>query len=203
MTNSRVTNSRVINNGAIESGATNVRMKTLSDVDWDQWQAKDPATLVFVIRDGKILLIDKKTGFGKGKINAPGGKIEPGETPRECAVRECQEELKITVSDLQYCGQHRFQFVDGYSIHVWIYRTSEFDGIPTETREARPFWVPLDEIPYEQMWEDDRIWIPMMLRGERFQSRWIFDGDKMLDYELLPETGGLPDEQTHDEQEHN
>jgi hypothetical protein len=41
----------------------------------------------------------------------------------------------------------------------------------------------------EQMWEDDRIWIPWMLRGERFQSRWIFDGDRMLDYELLPEAG--------------
>ncbi len=169
-------------------------MKTLSDIDWDTWQAKDPATLVFVIRDGKILLIDKKTGFGKGKVNGPGGKIEPGETPLECAVRECQEELKITVTDLHYCGQHRFQFLDGYSIHVWVYRTAEFNGVPTETREAKPFWVPLDEIPYEQMWEDDGIWIPMMLRGERFQGRWIFDGEKMLDYELLPETGELLNE---------
>lgn len=164
-------------------------MKKLADVDWDNWQATDPATLVFVIREGKILLINKKTGLGKGKINAPGGKVEAGESPQDCAIRECQEELKITVSDLQYCGQHRFQFVDGYSIHVWVYGTSEFEGIPTETVEAKPLWVGLDSIPYEQMWEDDRIWIPMMLRGERFQSRWIFDGDKMLDYELLPETG--------------
>ena len=164
-------------------------IKSLLDVDWNSWQAKDPATLVFVIRDGQILLINKKTGLGKGKINGPGGKVEPGETPLECAVRECQEELKITVSDLQYCGQHRFQFVDGYSIHVWVYITSEYEGVPTETREAKPLWVAVDEIPYEQMWEDDRIWIPMMLRGEKFQSRWIFDGDKMLDHELLPETG--------------
>lgn len=164
-------------------------MNQLADVDWDNWQAKDPATLVFVIRDGKILLINKKTGLGKGKINGPGGKVEAGELPLDCAIRECQEELKITVSDLQYCGQHRFQFVDGYSIHVWVYLTSEFEGVPTETVEAKPLWVALDEIPYDQMWEDDRIWIPMMLRGELFQSRWIFDGDKMLDYELLPESG--------------
>ncbi len=173
-------------------------MKKLADVDWDSWQAKDPATLVFVIRDGKILLINKKTGLGKGKINGPGGKVEAGERPQDCAIRECQEELKITVSDLQYCGQHRFQFVDGYSIHVWVYLTSEFEGIPTETVEAKPLWVALDSIPYEQMWEDDRIWIPMMLRGERFQSRWIFDGDKMLDYELSPETG----EQKYGEQKY-
>ena len=184
-----MTNTEVANAGVTNAEVTNDGVKKLSDVDWSNWQAKDPATLVFVIQDGKILLINKKTGLGKGKINGPGGKVEPGETPLECAVRECQEELEITVSDLQYCGQHRFQFVDGYSIHVWVYLTAEYEGVPTETREAKPLWVELDKIPYDEMWEDDRIWIPMMLRGERFQSRWIFDGDKMLDYELLPETG--------------
>ena len=162
-------------------------MNKLADVDWNNWQASDPATLVFVIKDGNILLIDKKTGLGKGKINGPGGKVEKGKKPEACAIRECQEELSITVSDLQYCGQHRFQFVDGYSIHVWVYKTEKFDGTPTESVEAKPLWVSLDEIPYEQMWEDDRIWLPMLLRGERFQGRWIFDGDSMLDYELSPE----------------
>lgn len=163
-------------------------MNQLSDIDWDNWKAKDPATLVFVIRDGKILLIDKKTGLGKGKVNGPGGKVEQGESPLACAVRECQEELGITVSKLQYGGQHRFQFVDGYSIHVWVYRTEDYTGTPAESAEARPLWVAVDEIPYEQMWEDDRLWLPMLLRGERFQGRWIFDGDTMLDYELLPES---------------
>lgn len=162
-------------------------MKRLSDVDWGDWQPKDPATLVFIIRDGKILLIDKKTGFGKGKVNGPGGKLEPGESPEACAVRECQEELGITVSRLRFCGQHRFQFVDGYSLLVWVYSSAEFEGVPAETAEARPFWVALDRIPYERMWEDDGLWLPMVLRGERFQGRWLFDGDTMLDYELLPE----------------
>jgi 8-oxo-dGTP diphosphatase len=162
----------------------------LSDVDWNNWQARDPATLVFVIRDGQILLINKKTGLGKGKVNGPGGKVEKGESPETCAVRECQEELGITVTNLSYCGQHRFQFVDGYSIHVWVYRTSEFEGVPTESAEAEPLWVALDEIPYDQMWEDDRIWLPMLIRGERFQGRWIFDDDKMLDYELLTDNEG-------------
>ena len=163
-------------------------MNRLVDIDWDTWKAEVPATLVFVIRDGKILLIDKKTGLGKGKVNGPGGKVEKGESPEACAIRECEEELGITVSRLQYCGQHRFQFVDGLTIHVWVYKTTEFEGIPTESAEARPLWVALDKIPYDKMWEDDGIWLPMLLRGERFQGRWIFDGDRMLDYELLPET---------------
>ena len=163
-------------------------LKSLADVDWARWQARDPATLVFVFRDDEILLIDKKTGLGKGKVNAPGGKVDPGETPEQAAVRECQEELGIRVSELEYCGQHRFQFVDGYSIHVWVYRTTEFAGEPVETREAAPRWTRLDRIPFDLMWEDDRLWLPMLARGERFQTRWIFDGDRMVDYQI--ETDG-------------
>jgi len=159
-------------------------MNQLTDLDWDTWKAKDPATLVFVIRDDEVLLINKKTGLGKGKVNGPGGKVDPGETPEACAVRECREELGIVVSNLEYCGEHRFQFVDGYSIHVWVYRTRDFEGEPVETREARPLWVPLDEIPYDQMWEDDQYWLPMVIAGQRFRTRWIFDGDRMLDYDI-------------------
>ena len=159
-------------------------MNQLTDIDWGSWKAKDPATLVFVMRDNEILLINKKTGLGKGKVNGPGGKVDPGETPEVCAARECHEELEITVSNLEYCGQHRFQFVDGYSIHVWVYRTRDFKGVPVETPEARPLWVRQDEIPYDQMWEDDKFWLPMVIAGERFQTRWIFDGDRMLDYDI-------------------
>jgi 8-oxo-dGTP diphosphatase len=159
-------------------------MNSLSDLDWENWQARDPATLVFVFQDDEILLINKKTGLGKGKVNGPGGKVDPGETPEVCAVRECQEELGITVSELEYCGQHKFQFVDGYSIHVWVYRTRVYEGVPGETHEAEPLWVRQDRIPYDQMWEDDRLWLPMLIRGERFQTRWIFDGDRMLDYDI-------------------
>ncbi len=163
-------------------------MKRLADIDWHNWQAKDPATLVFVIRDEKILLIDKKTGFGKGKVNGPGGKVEPGESPADCAVRECYEELRIRVANLHYCGQHRFQFVDGYSLLVWVYSSTEYEGVPTETAEAKPLWFPLDSIPYERMWQDDGLWLPLLLRGERFQGRWLFDGDRMLDHELVTDT---------------
>ena len=159
-------------------------MNQLTDIDWTCWEARDPATLVFVFRGDEILLINKKTGLGKGKINAPGGKVDPGETPEAAAVRECREELRIEVSDLEYCGEHRFQFVDGYSIHVWVYRTRSFEGEPVETREAEPLWTNIDEIPFDAMWEDDRYWLPMLIRGQRFQTRWIFDGDRMVDYHI-------------------
>ncbi len=45
----------------------------------------------------------------------------------------------------------------------------------------------MDKIPYEQMWEDDQFWLPMVIRGERFTTRWIFDDDHMLDYDIQPD----------------
>lgn len=100
-------------------------VKSLRDIDWDNWKPKDPATLVFVTRGARILLIRKKRGLGAGKINAPGGRLEPGETPLQAAIRETQEELHITPKQLTYAGENLFQFVDGYSIHVYVFKATE------------------------------------------------------------------------------
>ncbi|MCF6185594.1 MAG: hypothetical protein L3J56_13415, partial [Bacteroidales bacterium] len=58
-----------------QSTAKPSAFRRLTDIDWTRWQATDPATLVFVIRDGEILLINKKTGLGKGKVTGTGGKV--------------------------------------------------------------------------------------------------------------------------------
>lgn len=163
-------------------------VRTLHDIDWKSWKADDPATLVFIVKDGRILLIRKKRGLGAGKINGPGGRLERGETPLEGAVREVQEELRVTPLGLRLAGEHSFQFVDGYSIHVHVFIASDYEGTPTETDEAVPLWFPLQNIPYDEMWVDDRLWIPHLLNGITFSGRFIFDGDNMLDYELNTET---------------
>ena len=156
----------------------------IRDIDWSTWQAVDPATLVFIIRDGQILLIRKKRGLGAGKINGPGGRIEPGETPAAAAARELQEELGVAAVGAEWRGDHRFQFVDGYSTYVHVYRARDLRGEPVETDEAIPMWVDLRAIPYDEMWEDDRLWVPLLVAGRRFSGYWIFDGDRMLDYRL-------------------
>jgi 8-oxo-dGTP diphosphatase len=158
--------------------------RTVSQVDWSRWTAVDRATLVFVVQDDDILLIEKKRGLGRGKVNGPGGKVDPGESVIDCARRECREELGIEVRGLEVFGEHRFQFVNGYSIHCWVYRAAGFDGEPVETPEAAPLWRRIDDIPYDRMWEDDRLWLPLLLARRHFRGDWIFDDDSMLDYEL-------------------
>lgn len=153
-------------------------------MEWMGWRAVDPATLVFVVRNRQILLIHKKRGLGAGKISGPGGRLEPDEAPLDCAVREVQEELCVTPIGLVALGEHRFQFSDGYSTHVHVFRASSCDGEPAETDEAVPIWAPLDEIPYERMWEDDVLWLPLLLESRRFSGRFLFEDDRMLDHAL-------------------
>jgi len=74
-------------------------MTTSTRTQWDEWQPEIRATLMFIVRDGQVLLIDKLTGIGQGKVNGPGGKIDPNETAEEAIIRECQEELHITPLD--------------------------------------------------------------------------------------------------------
>lgn len=161
-----------------------VAVRRVREIDWTCWRAVDPATLVFVVKEGRILLIRKKRGLGAGKINGPGGRLEAGESFDACAVREVREELGVTPLQLEKLGQHAFQFVDGYSTFVYVYRASDLAGIPVETDEAEPLWCTLDAIPFDRMWEDDRHWLPLVIRGRRFSGRWIFDGDRMLDHAL-------------------
>jgi 8-oxo-dGTP diphosphatase len=171
------------------SSYTPIEAKRVSEIDWQAWTPSDRATLLFVIRDGEILLIRKRRGLGAGKINGPGGKLEPGESARAAAIREVQEEVGVTPVGVSQRGELSFQFVDGYGIHVTVFSASDCTGKAVTTDEAVPLWTPVSQIPYHEMWVDDEIWLPWLLEGERFSGRFIFDGDAMLDCETELQTG--------------
>ena len=154
---------------------------------WNAWEPSERATLCFVIREEEILLILKKRGLGAGKINAPGGRLEPGESAHAAAIRETQEELNVTPLDLQKRGELFFQFADGYGLHCVVFFANDCLGEATETEEAIPVWTPLERIPFEEMWEDDIHWLPGAISGNCFRGYFHFDGDKMLTNDVLGE----------------
>ena len=153
--------------------------------DWATWQPRVRATLLFIVREEKILLIHKKRGFGAGKINGPGGKVDPGETPLESALRETFEELGIKPFGTEARGELHFQFRDGFSLHCTVFLAHDFEGEPQETDEALPFWISLDAIPYHKMWADDRHWLPLLIRGAHFTGYFEFDGEQLLSREII------------------
>lgn len=160
--------------------AVSSEMQIESPVDWATWTAEIPATLMFIIRDGKVLLIEKLTGIGQGKVNGPGGKIDPGETALQAVVRECQEELHITPKDPVKVGELHFAMSDIPDIHCHVFIASDFEGEPTPTREANPMWTPVDEVPYAKMWADDRHWLPQVLEGDIFNGRFKFEEEEII-----------------------
>ena len=146
------------------------------------------ANLCFILRDDEVLLIRKKRGLGAGKINGPGGKIDAGETALESAIRETFEELLVTPIAARQVGELFFEFRDGLRLHCAVFLAREFTGTATETPEAVPLWTPVDAIPYDEMWADDRYWLPLLIRGDRFRGTFEFDGDTLCAHhvEVLP-----------------
>jgi 8-oxo-dGTP diphosphatase len=154
-------------------------------IDWAAWQPTVRCTLMFVCEGDRVLLIRKKRGFGMGKVNGPGGKLDPGESELDCAVRETQEELGVQARDAVKRGELWFQFVDGLAMHVAVFHSHRFEGEAIETEEAAPLWTPIDAIPFERMWADDQHWLHRMLTGQEcFIGKFLFDGDAMLHHHL-------------------
>ena len=148
------------------------------------------ANLCFIRRGDELLLIRKKRGLGAGKINGPGGKIDPGETALESAVRETFEELGVTPIDPQAIGELDFEFRDGLRLHCTVFLANSFTGTPHETDEAVPLWTHIDAIPYDEMWEDDRHWLPLVIAAKPFRARFTFDGERMIEKEIALVTSG-------------
>jgi 8-oxo-dGTP diphosphatase len=161
-------------------------IEDVENFDWNTWVPLEKATLVFIVdrNQNRILLIRKKRGLGKGKINGPGGKIEKGETAEAAAIRECREEVSLTPHNPLKGAELHFQFVSGYSLYVDVFFAYTWEGEIQESEEAAPFWCTLDEIPWEQMWADDKLWLPGALEGKKLRGCFIFDDDRMLSSKL-------------------
>ena len=129
----------------------------------------------------------KKRGFGAGRWNGLGGKLNPGETIEEAAKREVREEAGIELKNLEKMGIIEFEFQGNPQIlEVHVFKSDSFSGVPVETEEMRPEWFEVGAIPYKEMWPDDIFWIPLFLAGKKFTGRYLFgEGDKILEQRLV------------------
>jgi 8-oxo-dGTP pyrophosphatase MutT (NUDIX family) len=135
------------------------------------------ATIVHIIRGRKLLLKMATRGISVGKWNAPGGKLEPDETPEQCARREVLEETGLRVSGLFHHGSLTFIMDGGKTLHTkaHVFSTHAAKGSARSSAEGEVRWYPLDELPESEMWEDDQYWLPLVLRGIRFDATFTYD----------------------------
>ena len=129
-----------------------------------------------VHQEDRVLLGIKKRGFGMGKWNGFGGKVNEGETIEEATKRELFEEAEITVGNIEKLGLLEFSWAGKEGVlEVNIFKAVDFEGIPTETEEMRPEWFFIKDIPYDKMWADDKYWLPLFLERKKFSGKVLFD----------------------------
>lgn len=152
-------------------------------------------TLCFVFdrARGQLLMIEKKRGQGAGKLNVPGGKLLPGESEEEGAARETREETGLTPHALRLAGRLGFRFPesDAWDNDCAVFTAESFNGtLAPENEECSALWMPVNAIPLERMWDADRLWLPLLLKGLWFHRIYVFDrNDKVLEEREIPPHG--------------
>ena len=147
------------------------------------------ATLCYLRRRDRILLLKKEKGlFGEGKWNAPGGKLIGGETPEGGTAREILEETGLRVSELHFHGLLNFYLGPTRKLDqvVFVFSSDRITGKLRRSREGKLTWFSTNEIPYSEMWEDDRKWLPLLLKGRDFVGDFFFTDNygALVDHKL-------------------
>lgn len=60
---------------------------------------------------------------------------------------------------------------------VHVFTAAAWQGTAEESEEMQPIWIPVTDLPLDQMWQDARHWLPVMLEGKHVQSTFIFNDD--------------------------
>lgn len=103
-------------------------------------------TAAIIRQNGKILICQRPADKNCGLLwEFPGGKIEADETGEQCIIRECQEELGITLSveceltDITYAYPGRI-------VHIHFYLCNIADGVPEKKEHNALAWIVLGEV---------------------------------------------------------
>lgn len=123
----------------------------------------------------------KKRGFGVGKYNGVGGKVEQGETVLEATVRETNEEIGVLIDarNAKPCAHLAFKFEGKpqWDQVCHVYLSHNWDGDPHETDEMKPEWFNVNQLPFERMWIDDPYWLPLIFAGRRVNAEFVFNSE--------------------------
>jgi len=151
------------------------------------------ATLCFLIKGNKeILLAFKKKGFGAGKWNGVGGKLDFNKRDKnifDTAIREMKEEIGVKIKDMERVAILNFHYSyltnseKEWPVHVFLVK--DWEGEPKESEEMKPKWFKIKKIPFNKMWPDDKFWLPKILKGEKLKAKFNFKPGELIDsYEI-------------------
>ena len=144
------------------------------------------ATLCYVRRDDQTLMIHrvkKANDMHQGKWNGLGGKLNPAETPEECAIREIFEESGLRVRNQQLKGFLTFPaFSKDEDWYVFVFVCEEFDGELIDSPEGNLRWVRNSELNGLNLWEGDPIFLPWLDRKGTFSGKFVYKDGRLVSH---------------------
>jgi 8-oxo-dGTP diphosphatase len=147
------------------------------------------ATLCYLRRDGQTLMVHrvkKANDMHAGKWNGLGGKLEAGETPEECAVREIYEEAGFVARNPQLKGILTFPAFDDFEDwYVFVYVVTDFEGVLIDSPEGDLRWIDNEELSSLNLWEGDATFLTWLDREGIFSAKFSYKNARLISHEVV------------------
>lgn len=147
------------------------------------------ATLCYLRKDGKTLMIHrirKQNDVHQGKWNGLGGKLEQGETPEECVIREVREESGLIVTDPVLKGLLTFpSFAHDEDWYAFVFVARQFSGELIDSQEGFLEWIDDAELPNLNLWEGDRIFLPWLDAPGFFSGKFTYQNGRLASHQVV------------------
>ncbi len=148
------------------------------------------ATLCYIkdVKNKKTLMLyrnKKENDYHEGKWNGLGGKLELGETPEECAIRELKEESGFVVKNPKLKGLITFPMFDGVDDwYVFIFTITDYNGELIDSPEGKLEWIPDEKITSLNLWDGDKIFLEWVDKDKFFSAKFNYKDGKYIDHSV-------------------
>ena len=123
---------------------------------------------------GKFMICQRPAHKARGLLwEFVGGKVEPGETRAQALIRECREELDITLA----VGEVFMEVVHEYpdlTVHLTLFHAAIASGVPKKLEHNDIRWITVDEIPQYEFCPADQVILAKLRSRERSADTAFF-----------------------------
>ncbi len=145
-------------------------------------------TLCYIEKNNKYLMLHrtkKENDMNTDKWIGIGGKLEAGETPLDCVIREAMEETGLSLINPAYRGVIYFRNSYYYDEDMHLYTCDNFTGEIKECDEGDLEWIDKDALYDLTLWEGDKIFLDLIKNPSPFFELTLnYEKDKLISHKI-------------------